>query len=90
MVHLYTLVLIAANNVACCFFIGQLPVQPERSELELPITVDANVNRTQSLSTRRNGQRMLRTVTSLDEMISLDKTRRKRVSDQETDSGELC
>ena len=44
-----------------------------RDGLDLPLTVEGNVTRTQSLSTRNGGHKVLRTVTSMDEMIKLSK-----------------
>ena len=44
-----------------------------RDGLDLPLTVECNVTRTQSLSTRNGGHKVLRTVTSMDEMIKLSK-----------------
>ena len=59
--------------------------------LDLTLSVDADFSRTKSVVRRSDGGRTLKTVTSLDEMVSLGKqrraSRRKTGPSDETDSG---
>lgn len=73
----------AVSTVLANYFLGgSMPLiaagvtHGPREGLNLPLHVDANVTRTQSLSTRHGGQRVIRTVTSVDEMVKLGRLRK--------------
>ncbi|XP_067946277.1 uncharacterized protein [Watersipora subatra] len=57
------------------------------NSVEIPMEVDASISRTQSLNIRKDGKKTLKTVVSVEEVVSLGRSKRKEASvDVDTDS----